>query len=91
MYMHYQLIRKQEKIIDTFELWCWRRLLRIPRTLRSTNKQVIEEIDSTNPLEALITKQQFGHIMRRDNSLEKLIMLGMVAAQEKYAEYEHNR
>ena len=68
-------IRKAERRrIDSFELWCWRRLLRIPCTARRTNKSVIEEIKATNPLEALIKKQQlsyFGHIMRRENSLEK--------------------
>ena len=72
-------IRKAERRrIDSFELWCWRRLLRIPWTARRTNKSVIEEIKATNPLETLIKKQQlsyFGHIMRRENSLEKSIML----------------
>ena len=74
-------IRKAEgRIIDSVELWCWRRLLRIPWTARRTNNSVIEEIKATNPLETLIKKQQlsyFGHIMRRENSLEKSIMLGM--------------
>ena len=73
-------IRKAERRrIDSFELWCWRRLLRIPWTARRTNKSVIEEIKATNPLETLINKQRlsyFGHIMRRENSLEKSIMLG---------------
>ena len=61
-------IRKPERrIIDSFELWCWRRLLRIPWTARRTSKSVIEEIKATNPLEILIKKLQlsyFGHIMR---------------------------
>ena len=60
-------IRKAERRrIDGFELWCWRRLLRIPWTARRTNKPVIEEVKAINPLEALIKKQQlsyFGHIM----------------------------
>ena len=60
-------MRKAERRrIDGFELWCWRRLLRIPWTARRTNKPVIEEIKAINPLEALIKKQQlsyFGHIM----------------------------
>ena len=80
-------IRKAERRrIDSFELWCWRRLLRIPWTARRTNKSVIEEIKVTNPLEALIKKQQlsyFGHIMRRENSLEKSIMLGMGRGSRK--------
>ena len=73
--------------IDSFELWwCWRRLLRIPWTARRTNKSVIDEIKTTNPLEALIKKQQlsyFGHIMRSENSLEKSMMLGMGGGARK--------
>ena len=75
-------IRKAERRrIDSFELWCWRRLLRIPWTARRTNKSVIEDIKATNPLEAPIKKQQlglsyFGHIMRSENSLEKVDDLG---------------
>ena len=80
-------IRKAERrIIDNFELCCWIRLLRIPWTARRTNKSVIEEIKATNPLEALIKKQQlsyFGHIIRRENSLEKSIMLGMGGGTRK--------
>ena len=80
-------LRKAERrIIDSLELWCWRRLLRIPWTARSTNKSVTEENKATNPLEALIKKQQlsyFGHIMRRENSLEKSIMLGMGGGTRK--------
>ena len=80
-------IRKAERRrIDSFELWCWRRLLRIPWTARRTNKSVIEEIKAINPLETLIKKQQlsyFGHIMRRENSLEKSIMLGMGGGSRK--------
>ena len=73
-------IRKAERRrIDSFELWCWRRLLRIPWTARRTNKSVIEDIKATNPLEAIIKKQQlsyFGHIMRSENSLEKVDDVG---------------
>ena len=74
-------IRKAERRrIDSFALWCSRRLLRIPWTARRTNKSVIEEIIPTNPIEALINKQQlsyFEYIMRRENSLKKSIMLGI--------------
>ena len=80
-------IRKAERRkIDRFELWCWRRLLRIPWTARRTNKSVIEEIKATNPLEALIKEQQlsyFGHIMRSENCLEKSMMLGMGGGARK--------
>ena len=76
-------IRKAERRrIDSFELWCWRRLLRIPWTARRTNKSVIEEIKATS-----INKEAatiiFGHIMRRENSLEKSIMLGMGGGTRK--------
>ena len=81
-------IRKAERRrIDSFELWCWRRLLRMPWTARRTNKSDIEEIKATNPLETLIKKHQlsyFGYnIMRRENSLEKSIMLGMGGGTRK--------
>ena len=61
-------------------MWCWRRLLRIPWTARRTHKSEIDEIKTTNQLEALIKKPQlsyFGHIMRSENSSEMSIMLGM--------------
>ena len=60
--------------IDTFELWCWRRLLRVPWTARSSNKSILEEISPEYSLEGLTLKlklQYFGHLMRRANSLEK--------------------
>ena len=75
-----------ERIIDSFELWCWRRLLRIPWNARRTNILVIEEIKAAHPLEPLIKKQQlsyFGHIMRRENSLENASMLGMGGGTRK--------
>ena len=87
------MIRKVERRrIYSFELWCWRRLLRIPWTARRTNKSVIEEIKATNSLEALIKKQQlsyFGHIMRRENSLEKSMKLGMGGGARREADLEH--
>ena len=79
-------IRKAERRrIDSFELWCWRRLLRIPWTARRTNKSAIDEIKTTSG-EALIKKQQlsyFGHIMRSENSLEKSMMLGMGSKEKR--------
>ena len=86
-------IRKAERrTIDSFELWCWRRLLRIPWTAIRTNKSVIEEIKATNTLEALIKKQQLsyvGHIMRSENSLEKSMKLGMGGGARREADHEH--
>ena len=65
--------------IDAFELWCWRRLLRVPWTARRSNQSVLEEINPEDSLEGLKLKlQYFGHMMRRANSLEKILMLGKI-------------
>ena len=65
--------------IDAFELWCWRRLLRVPWTARRSNQSILKEISPGISLEALMLKlklQYFGHLMRRVDSLEKTLMLG---------------
>ena len=65
--------------IDAFELWCWRRLLRVPWTARRPNKSILKEISPGCSLEGLILKlklQYFGHLMQRVDSLEKTLMLG---------------
>ena len=65
--------------IDAFELWCWRRLLRVPWTARRSNQSILKEISSGCSLEGLMLKlklQYFGHLMRRVDSLEKTLMLG---------------
>ena len=67
--------------IDAFELWCWRRLLRVPCTARRSNQSVLEEISPEYSLEGLMLKlklQYFGHLMRRADSLEKTLMLGKI-------------
>ena len=65
--------------IDAFELWCWRRLLRIPWTARRYNLSILEEISPEYSLEGLILKlQYFGHLMRRTDSLEKILMVGKI-------------
>ena len=73
-------IKKAERQrIDAFELWCWRRLLRVPWTARRSNQSVLKEISSGCSLEGLMLKlklQYFGHLMRRADSLEKTLMLG---------------
>lgn len=69
--------------IDAFELWCWRRQLRIPWTARITNEEILDRIKPWTSLEARVTKQKllyFGHIMR-SQSLEKDIMLGLVSGK----------
>ena len=68
--------------IDAFELWCWRRLLRVPWTARRSNQSIWKEISPENSLKVLILKlklQYFGHLMWRTNSLEKTLMLGKIA------------
>ena len=64
-----------------FELWCWRRLLRVPWTARRSNQSILKEISPEYSLEGLMLKlklQYFGHLMRRTNSLEKTLMLGKI-------------
>ena len=73
-------VKKAEcRRIDAFELWCWRRLLRVPWTARRSNQSILKEISSGCSLEGLMLKlklQYFGHLMRRVDSLEKTLMLG---------------
>ena len=67
--------------IDAFELWCWRRLLRVPWNARRSNQSILKEISLEYSLEGLILKlklQYFGHLMRRADSLEKTLMLGKI-------------
>ena len=72
-------VKKAERLrIDAFELWCWRRLLRVPWTARRTNQSILKEISPGISLEEMMLKlklQYFGHLMRRVDSLEKTIML----------------
>ena len=72
-------IKKTERRIDAFELWCWRRLLRVPWTARRSNQSILEEISPGCSSEGLMLKlkfQYFGHLMWRTNSSEKTLMLG---------------
>ena len=75
-------IKKAEcQKIDTFELWCWRRLLRVPWTAKRSNQSILKEISPGCSLEGLMLKlklQYFGHLMRRADSLEKTLMLGKI-------------
>ena len=67
--------------IDVFELWCWRRLLRVPWTVRRSNQSILKEISPKYSLEGLMLKlelQYFGHLMRRADSFEKTLMLGKI-------------
>ena len=72
--------------IDAFELWCWRRLLRVPWTARRANQSVLKEISPGCSLEGLMLKlklQYFGHLMRRADSFEKTLMLGKIEGRRK--------
>ena len=72
--------------IDAFELWCWRRLLRVPWTARRSNKSILKEISPTCSLEGLMLKlklQYFGHLMWRVDSLEKTLMLGRTGGRRR--------
>ena len=80
-------IKKAElKRIDAFELWCWRRLLRVPWTARRSNQSILKEISLGCSLERLMLKlklQYFGHLMRRADSLEKSLMLGKIEGRRR--------
>ena len=71
---------------DAFELWCWRRLLRVPWTARRSNESILKEISPGCPLEGMMLKlqlQYFGHLMRRVDSLEKTLMLGGIEGRRR--------
>ena len=80
-------IKKAERRrIDAFELWCCRRLLRVPCTARRSNQSILKEISPEYSLEGLMLKlklQYFGHLMRRTNSLEKTLMLGKIEGRRR--------
>ena len=69
---------------DAFELWCWRRLLRVPWTARRSNQSIVKEINPEYSLEELMLKlQNFGHLMQRADSLEKTMMLGKIEGRRR--------
>ena len=80
-------VRKTEhRRTDTLELWCWRRLLRVPWTARRSNQSILKEISPGCSLERLMLKlklQYFGHLMRRTDSFEKTLMLGKIEGRRK--------
>ena len=80
-------IKKAEcRRIDAFELWCWRRLLRVPWTARRSNQSILKEISPGSSLVGLMWKQKlqyFGHLMRRADSFEKTLMLGKIEGRRR--------
>ena len=81
------IIKKAERWrIDAFELWCWRRLLRVPWTARRSNQSILKEIIPECSLEGMMLKlklQYFGHLMRRTDSFEKTLMLGKIEGRRR--------
>ena len=78
--------KAEHQRIDAFELWCWRRLLRVPSTARRSNQSILKEISPGYSLEGLMLKlkvQYFGHLMRRVDSLEKTLMLGGIGGRRR--------
>ena len=79
-------IKKVERRIDAFELWCWRRLLRVPWTARRSNQSILKEISPGCSLEGLMLKlkvQYFGYLMRRADSFEKTLMLEKIEGRRR--------
>ena len=84
--MRVGLKKAERRRIDAFELWCWRRLLRVPWTARRSNQSILKEISPGCSLKGLMLKlkfQYFGHLMRRADSLEKTLMLGKIEGRRK--------
>ena len=78
--------KAKRRRIDAFELWCWRRLLRVPWTARRSNQSILKEIGPGISLEGMMLKlklQYFGHLMRRVDSLEKTLMLGGIGGKRR--------
>ena len=80
------VMKAERQKIGAFELWCWRRLLRVPWTARRSNQSIVKEIGSGCSLEGMMLKlklQYFGHLMRRVDSLEKTLMLGRIGGRRR--------
>ena len=78
--------KAEHQRIDAFEVWCWRRLLRVPWTARRSNQSILKEISPRYSLEGMMLKlklQYFGHLVRRVDSLEKTLMLGGIGGRRR--------
>ena len=85
-YESWTVKKADRRRIDAFELWCWKRLLRVPWTARRSNQSVLKEISHGISLEKMMLKlklQYFGHLMRRADSLEKTVMLGGIGGKRR--------
>ena len=86
--------KAEHQRIDAFELWCWRRLLRVPWTERRSNQCILKEISPEYSLEGLMLKlklQYFGHLMQRVDSLEKTLMLGKIEGRRRRGQQKMRR
>ena len=89
MYVSWTIKRAEGQGIDAFELWCWRRLLRVPCTARRSNELVLQEINLEYSLKGLMLKlklQYFGHLIQKTDSLEKILMLGKTEGKRRRRE-----
>ena len=85
-YESWTIKKAEHRRNDAFELWCWRRLLRVPWTARRSNQSILKEISPECSLEGLMLKlklQYFGHLMQRVDSFEKTLMLGMIEGRRR--------
>ena len=85
-YESWTIKKAERQRIDAFELWCWRRLLRVPWTARRSNQSILREINPEYSLEGLMLKQKlqsFGHLMQRADSLEETLMLGKIEGRRR--------
>ena len=85
-YESWNIKKAEHQRMDAFKLWCWRRLLRVPWTARRANQSILKEINPEYSLEGLMLKlklQYFGHLMRRVDSLEKILMLGKIEGRKR--------
>ena len=86
--------KAERRRIDAFELWCWRKLLRVPYPARGSNQSILKEISPEYSLEGLMLKlqlQYFGHLMRRTDSLEKALMLGKIEDRRRRGQQRMRR
>ena len=85
-YESWTVKKAEHQSIDAFELWCWRRLLRVPWTAKRSNQSILKEISPGRSLEGLMLKlklQYFGHVMRSVDSFEKTLMLGKIEGRRR--------
>ena len=93
-YKIWTIKKTKHQIIDALELWCWRKLLRVPWTAGRSNQSILKEINPEYPLERLMLKlklQYLGHLMQRVNSLEKTLMLGKIEGKRRSGQQRMRR